>query len=193
MEQTNLSHAVDTWTAQAAVASRYLLRLYRLLGDDKQAANAIQAGKSAEERADRQGLKPLVASMLTIFSEENQDLTLGEARAWETLIEAHAGISAFHAMVEGHGEHARRLQGLRNATTKALDRSMHGYRVAFPEEMANEGIRGAVDRAATICAQMFIDDMPESEIEEDIEAVRVNIYQEVLNALSAQTRQIRVA
>ena len=53
-----LTAIVDTWTVQAVMASGWLTRLYRSLGDDRQAALAIQVGITGLERLKRKGLQP---------------------------------------------------------------------------------------------------------------------------------------
>lgn len=185
MTASHLSRAVDTWTAKSAVASRYLLRLYRVLGDDKQAANAMQAGKSSEERARRLGLDTQLAAMKALHGEIDPENMLAEARAWGILVEAHAGICAFHAMVDSQHEKGRSLQGARNTASKALERSIHGYRVAFPEEMANEGILRAIEAAAHICAKTFVDDLSDEDPNMEREVLEKSVYQDILNALVA--------
>jgi len=193
MTQSHLYRAVDTWTAKSAAASRYLLRLYRVLGDDKQAANAMQAGKSSEERARRLGLDIQLAAMKTLHGETDIENMLAEARAWEILVESHAGISAFHAMVDSQPGQGKSLQGARNTAIRALKRSIHGYRVAFPEEMANEGIQRAIEAAATVCAKTFVEDLPGEDLDAEREALVMSVYQDILNALVAETLPTPVA
>ncbi len=187
MTSTSLSHAVDTWTAKSAVASRYLLGLYRVLGDDKQAANAMQAGKSSEERARRLGLDIQMAAMKTLHGEIDPENMLAEARAWGILVEAYAGICAFHAMVDSQAGQGRSLQGARNTANKALERSIHGFRMAFPEEMAREGIQRAIEAAACICAKTFVDDLTGEDLDLKREALEKSVYQDILNALGAES------
>ena len=37
MANSSLTETVDSWTGQAVMTSGYLMRLYRFLGDDRQA------------------------------------------------------------------------------------------------------------------------------------------------------------
>ena len=50
MAASSLSQTVDLWTAQVMVASGFLTRLYRALGDDRQAAKKLQAPLSGAVR-----------------------------------------------------------------------------------------------------------------------------------------------
>lgn len=156
METSSLVHFVDTWTIRAVVASRFLAGLYRGLGDGKQASNAIQAGAPAEERARRLGLAPRVTEGLTLFGEGEVQEIEKENEAWLSLVESHAGISAFHAMAEGCSSRQRGLHGARQAAAKALDRALQGYRVAFPDHMAHEGISRAISVATSACTAAFL-------------------------------------
>jgi hypothetical protein len=155
-----------------------------VLGDDKQAANAIQTGKPSEERAQRLGLDIQLAAMKALHGEIDPENMLSEARAWGILVEAQAGIRAFHAMADGQTAESSGLQGAENATTKAFEKALHGYRVAFPEEMANEGILKAIEIAATLCAKTFVDDLPDEDLDEEREAVEKSVYQDILEALT---------
>ena len=47
MASTALTQTVDFWTAQAVMASGYLVALYRILGDDRQVALAMENIKQA--------------------------------------------------------------------------------------------------------------------------------------------------
>lgn len=188
MTSSHLPLTVDTWTSQAVVASRYLIRLYRALGDEKQASNAIQSGAPAEERAQRLGLSLQISALQTTFVEDHPEEVIGEAQAWQALVEAHAGICAFHAMVKGHSEKSRGLHGARNASTKAFHRSIQGYRVAFPEQMANDGITKAIGTASERCADTFVKDLEKDAGPEDHSevAVALEIRKNILEALLAE-------
>lgn len=182
MTSTSLSQRVDIWTCQAASASRFLAGLYRVLGDEKQAANAIQAGAPAEEMGRRYGLAVRIAVFKIVCGTEGDEVE-GEAKAWELLVEAQAGIAALHAMAQGQGEKVRGLVGARNMAAKALTRAIRGYRSAFPEEMVETGIRRAVERAADHCATAFVGDLSELDSSEDLEGLRSAVREEVLVSL----------
>lgn len=53
MNESRMKDRVNTWTLQVVAASRFLLNLYRVLGDDKQAYRAMMAGKASIERLGR--------------------------------------------------------------------------------------------------------------------------------------------
>ena len=101
MTDTSLTEAVDSWTAQAVMASGYLARLYRGLGDERQADLAAQACGSCGERAQRLGLVARIAALDTTFTLEHPEETIGEEKAWQLLVGAHAGLHAFLGLVDG--------------------------------------------------------------------------------------------
>ena len=177
----HLSLTVDTWTSEAVVASRYLSRLYRALGDDKQAYRAIQAGAPAAERAQRLGLSSRIAAMQVNFAIDNPDEVQGEAKAWKTLVESQAGLCSFHSMVEGHSKNA--LQGSRGATGKAFLQSLDGFRAAFPEPIAHNGIFEALQAAAGRCAETCLEGLGGEESPDVRSTVILEIHKNILEAL----------
>ncbi len=183
MASAQLNQLVDNWTVQAVVASRYLLRLYRRLGDEKQAYVATQAGAPTEERARRLRLAARIPAVQTTFAQENAEEVQGEAQAWRNLVEAQAGICTFHSMVHGHSEKARSLQGPANATAKAFHRSVEGYRVAFPEPIAHEGITRALRAASERCAVACLEGLGGEESSEERLAVVLEIRKNIQEAL----------
>lgn len=185
MATSRLSLAVDTWTCQAVSASRFLQGLYRVLGDGRQAANAIQAGAPAEERGSRLGLSARISAFRAMYGSEDPDETKAEGRAWQFLVEAQAGICAFHAMVYDH-EKGRSLQGSRTAANKAFQVALRGYRIAFPEEMSEPGISGAIVAAANTCVEAFLEDLEDSN-EEERESLRRRLDQTIREALIQET------
>ena len=184
MATSTLTQTVDFWTAQAVMASGYLLRLYRILGDDRQAAMARQAGGPSEERAQRLGLLAQVAALNIIFEAEHPEETIGEEKAWQILVESHAGLFAFHGLVDNN-EKAGSLRGSRTGTTKAFHKALKGYRTAFPEEMTIPGIQKAIENAANRCAEVFsvsVDGATEKEKSD----LRREIHANILEALSKE-------
>jgi hypothetical protein len=180
---SHLSVTVDTWTIQAVVASRYLLRLYRGLGDGKQALTASQAGAQAEERAQRLGLTSGLAALQQLFVEKNPETTEAEAEAWKTLVEAQAGICAFHSMVNETPKGSSGLQGSRTRAAKAFCRSIQGYRVAFPEQIADEGIAKALELAAEKCTEACLKDLGCNEGVEERSTAAEEIHSNIRDAL----------
>lgn len=158
LNPTCLSQTVDVWTVQSVAASRYLASLYRELGDEKQAFHAIQTGAPAEERAQRLGLTNRIAGELAAFMEDGSEAIASEAKAWQNLVEAQAGICAFHGMVTEQ-ENARSLQGPRNVANKAFRTALKGYRIAFPEPMVSDGISAAILAATDRCVMAFRKDI----------------------------------
>lgn len=184
---SSLSQTVDTWTCQAMVASSHLVSLYRLLGDGRQAALALKARGPCEERAQRLGLQPQMAGLHATFLALNPEEVAGEACAWQWLVEAHAGLAAFHGLAMDATGKAQGLRGNRTATLKAFRHSLQGYRTAFPEEMANEGIHKALEAATARCSEAFVLDageVPEPEriaLRQELEdMIREAVTQEAL-------------
>lgn len=181
----SLTQTVDSWTAQAVMTSGYLLRLYRILGDDRQAAIAIQAVGPCGERVQRLGIQAQVAALNIIFEAEHPEETIGEEKAWQLMIEAHAGLCAFHGLVDDH-EKGGSLRGNRTGTNKAFHMALRGYRTAFPEEFTALGIKQAVETAATRCADVF-----SANVEFPTDQEKSDLYQElhanILEALLKET------
>lgn len=186
MTSSHLSQAVDTWTSQAVVASRYLTHLYRTLNDEKQTSNAIRSGAPAEERAQRLGLAIQVSAMQALFVEKHSEELLGEAHAWQALVEAQAGLAAFHAMVDGKSGESHGLHGMRTATNKAFQRALQGYRIAFPEQMAREGIAKAIRAAADRCSETFLADLDDNVSPEASSTLALEIQKNILEVLMAE-------
>lgn len=182
---TALTNTVDLFTAQAVMASDFLVRLYRVLGDEKQAVLAQQARGSCEERATRLGLKVRIQALRTVFADEHPGETQAEEKAWNLLVESQAGLAAFYGLVGDH-ESGGSLRGQRTSTEKALQKALRGYRVAFPEEMANQGILDSIEIAADRCAETFTLDVEDASEEERSE-LRRELYTNVLNALMVET------
>lgn len=186
MTSSHLSQAVDTWTCQAVSASRFLQALYRRLGDEKQATNAIQAGAPAEERGGRLGLSARIAALKIIHGQESPDAAPGEARSWQVLVEAQAGVCAFHAMADHCDDgKARSLRGARTANNKAFQQALRGYRIAFPEEMSEAGISQAIEIAASTCVATFMEDLTDAS-EEERESLRQDLSRTILDALTRE-------
>lgn len=154
MANSSLNETVDSWTAQAAQASGHLMRLYRTLGDERQVYIASQASGLSEERTQRLKLQTRIAALNVVFVNEYPEETHGEEKAWQLLIEANAGLSAFHGLVDDH-EQGGCIRGARTATNKAFHKALRGYRTAFPEEMTIPGVQQAIEQAALRCAETF--------------------------------------
>lgn len=184
MSTTTLSQTVDTWTLRAVAASRHLARLYRTLGDGKQASHALQAGSPAEERAQRLGLLAQLPAAEARLKDDVSEETEQEAWAWQSLIESQAGICAFHAMVLDHQD-SRGLRGSRTAASRAFQLALKGYRIAFPEPLTSIGIGQAIEAAADGCVRAFVEDLPEQSDEAcNSEAIR-EIHRSISEALRA--------
>jgi len=181
MTQSSLTETVDLWTAEVMVASNYLVRLYRILGDDRQVYLTMQARGHCEERAQRLGLSPRVKALHNVFVAEQPEDSVGEAKAWELLLTAQAGLAAFYGIVDDH-EKGGSLRGPRTATTKAFHKSLLGYRTAFPEEITIPGIHRAFEIAARICAESFALEVDDSN-EEEKAGLRSEIHANILDGL----------
>lgn len=183
-----LSKHVDQLTCQSIRASRLLAKLYRSLGDEKQAANAIQAGAPAEERAHRYGLSAHISSLTLPLSQEDANEVQAEKKAWELLVEAQAGIAALHSMDSRHAGKHRGLRGARNTAKTALCRAVKGYGMAFPEEMVRSGVLRAISSASEYCARVFVTDLAGEHIHEGVEGIQEKVCQEVLRWLLSEIK-----
>jgi len=185
MAASSLSQAVDLWTAQVMVARRYLTRLYRVLDDDRQAAMAQQACGPCEERAQRLGLHGRIQALQTEFADMHPDDTLGELKAWETMVQAQAGLLAFHSLVDEDHERSRNLRGSKTQTTKAFQKALRGYRTAFPEEITFPGFQQAIETAAFHCAEAFSQEVGDLTDEEKRNLQR-EVQAKLLDALKVE-------
>jgi hypothetical protein len=159
-----LTTNVDTWTVQAVVASGWLTRLYRSLGDDRQAALAIQVGKPGMERLSRLGLESRLPAQLEGFLRQHPDETRAEEAAWTLLVEAYGGISAFIAVTDStDGRAAPGLRGTRTATNGAFRKAIQGFHTAFPEEIVGPAVTTATRKAYAQCADAFLADVDEED------------------------------
>ena len=154
MHTFSLTETVDSWTAQAVMASGYLIRLYHFLGDDRQAYLTTQACGPCEERAQRLGLQDQITALKAVFVSEHSEETLGEENAWQMMIEAHAGLFALQCLVEDRGKDVS-LPGGKTDNNRAFHVALRSYRTAFPEEITIPVIRQAIETAATQCADAF--------------------------------------
>jgi len=154
MASSALTQTVDFWTAQAVMASGYLVALYRILGDERQEALAMEACGPCEARARRLGLQAQIDALDAAFAAEYPEELLGEEKAWQRIVEAHAGLCAVHDLIEDP-EQDPSLRGTRAGTANALRQALKGYRTAFPEECTVPGIRQAMESAARRCADGF--------------------------------------
>ena len=157
MPHGHLTAYVDAWTIKAVMASRLLTRLYRVLGDERQATLAIQAGAPTMERMFRLGLQARIPAVMEAFALEHPDEPQAEQAAWMALIEAQTGLAAFYAISNtSDAKPVPGLRGSRTATYGALRKAIRGIHTAFPEAMANEAVSLATKRAVTTCVDAFL-------------------------------------
>jgi hypothetical protein len=159
-----LTQTVDSWTAQAVMASGYLVGLYRILGDDRQATLAMQACGPCEERAQRLGLQARIKVLDAAFAADYPEELLGEEKAWQLVVEAHAGLCALHGLIDDLEQ-----DFARTGSATALRHALRGYRTAFPEECTIPGIHQAMASAAARCADTFVSDGDDPEDRETLE------------------------
>lgn len=185
---TRLTQQIDAWTVQALVAVRYLAAFYRQLRDDRQATAALQSLGPAEERARRLGIEGRVIAEREVFLRQYVDETEAEAAAWHSLIEAQAGICAFHALVADDPDRNKPLRGARCASLKAFKRAVVGMRTAFPEPMAEEGIAKAVDAASRTSTDLFVMGLESLDDGREVQGadLRESLFQRVSAALIAE-------
>lgn len=136
------------------MASDYLMHLYRILGDDRKAAVAMQACDPNDEPTQRPRLQIQITDLNVEFITKYPEVTLGEEKAWQLLIEAHAGLFALKCLVEDQGKDVSLLVS-GTGTNRAFHLALRSYRTAFPEGITIPGIRQAIESAATQCADAF--------------------------------------
>jgi len=188
MPTSSLTQTVDIWTAQVVQASSYLTHLYRVLGDERQAYQAMQACGPCEERAQRLRLQAQIDDLKAVFVAQYPEETLGEEHAWKLLIVASAGFCALHGLVDDH-EEGKSLRGPRTVTNKAFHNSLRGYRTAFPEEITIPGIRQAIEQASLHCAAAFssnVDDATDQEKADLSRELHANILEALMNEAEAE-------
>ena len=155
---------VDTWTVQAVMTSGWLTRLYRSLRDDRQASLASQVGAPAAERLQRRNLQGRVAPLELLFRQEHPEETLAEEAAWVSLIEAQAGLAAFFTIAAPTEEKPPPgLRGARTASYKAFQKTIRGFRTAFPDTIVSGGVASGVRKAATTCADALLINLEEED------------------------------
>jgi len=181
MPPSSLTATVDHWTAQAVMTSGYLLRLYRILGDDRQASIAMQAVGPCGERVQRLGIQAQVAALNILFTAEYPEETVAEENAWQLMIEAHAGLCAFHGLVDDH-EVGKSIRGARTKTNKSFRMALRGYRSAFPEEITIPGIQQAIETAARRCADVFSSSV-EFASDQEMSDLRRDLQASIIEAL----------
>jgi len=161
MTESKLKDRVDAWTLQVVAASRYLLSLYRALRDDKQAYRAIAAGQPSVERM---GRLHLAVELAAEWNQKIRNSELGEVereeQAWCFLVEGLGGLCAFYAMSDmADGTPAPELQKPRRDNLKAFRVALQGFRTSFPAELAEQGIREAIERMATLSVETLAGDL----------------------------------
>lgn len=146
----HLTRQVDLWTRQALQAGRFLLRLYRRLQDDRQAAATLAALVPCETRASRQHLD--IPAHAPDTGDPAEDEALAESRAWETLLEAQMGYCAFHALVDSP-------RGVKHAAERAYHMAVRGLETAFPKEWTTPRRQAILQQVSTRCADLFLLDL----------------------------------
>jgi hypothetical protein len=186
MNESRMKDRVNTWTLQVVAASRFLLNLYRVLGDDKQAYRAMMAGKASIERLGRLHLVDQAECTAAIRNPELTEIAREEL-AWRYLVEGLGGLCTFYAMSDmGSDTPTSELQKPRRDNLKGFRIALQGYRAAFPLELAEQGIREAIDRMVTLSVGTLVGDLFEGE-EED-RALKEELRQMVFDALWNETR-----
>jgi hypothetical protein len=162
--------AIADWTAQATMASGFLVHLYRTLGDGRQQARVLEVRRPCEERSRHLGLQDRVPTLLAAFLAEYPDDQAREARAWQVLVEVHAGLTSFYRIAEPERGKGMGSQGRRSSVDRALHRSLQGYRAAFPDDMAARGICLAIAAAADCCSDAIALDMGIQDLRQELHA-----------------------
>jgi len=181
MPPSSLDVQVDSWTTQILGAAGELVRLYRSLRDDKQAAVALQIRAPAEERARRLRLK----APAPLPMNERAGETETEASAWGDLLTAQAGLYTFHAMVADNSPEGRKLGGARNLAGKTLQRAIRGLQTALPEGMAQAILDQAIQSAARTCSCMVAQNI-DREGEPELGGLDQTLYVQILQALQME-------
>jgi hypothetical protein len=156
------------------------------LGDEHQAVLAQRILGPSEERAQRLHLGDQVAEAQTGYGPDPIDSTAGEARAWECLIEAHAGLLAFHALVHEGTSQNRGIRGSWTSTRKSFHLALQGYHTAFPDEMVSQGVQRALDSATEHCLAAFTRDLDATR---EIPDVCQRLQTTIQNAIALEVQQ----
>ena len=153
----SLTRILDIWTSQAVAASFFLTPFYRRLQDEPQASRAMRASQAPLDRVQQVGLGGEVQLRLRGFK-AIPDETDAEAHAWRSLVAALGGLSAFYAFaaIKRNGRSPAGLLGPKNAFRKGLTEALRGFRTAFPEEMAKQGIESALEEVAEAVANVLV-------------------------------------
>jgi len=178
---------VDACLVQAVGAARHLVRLYRVLGDDKQAATALRMMAPLQARIQRKGLEAQTTALRENLLQDYPQETQAEEAAWRFFLEACAGFLAFHAAVAmgTPGTPGKDpLRGSRNEALRAFREGIKGFRTAFPEAMVQDGVSWAIDSASQVCAETIVGDFTEGETETSESTIR-SIKQDIQDALSS--------
>jgi len=171
MTKGRLLHQVDAWMVQTILAARHLARLYRRLGDDKQAAAALESLSPAEAHVRKWRIQvPRDGLSLDQLGEME-----AEALAWEHLLEGQAGVCAFHAVIE-----AGKVRGSRKPTERGYLRALKGLHTAFPAGVAEACHGRAIRRVSTMCADLFIQDLGEEGTPQERERLHRTIQDGIL-------------
>lgn len=168
-----LSGAVEIWILQAVVCARFLAGLYRGMDDGKQAYIALLAAQDVTERMERMGrLESRYAELQAAFERNHSGDVEAEEAAWRGFLAAQAGLWSLVALLEWMGHSMKGLRGQRTATRKAFCRALAGYRSAFPDELARQGLFRALDEAGRRCLECLATELAEAPEEERREAMK---------------------
>ena len=91
----------------------------------------------------------------------------------------------------GRGKGLSLHGGNRTSTLKAFRWSMQGYRVAFPEEMASQGIFSALESATARCTEAFALDLGGAR-EQEILDMRIELHATILESLTQEAIEVGV-
>jgi hypothetical protein len=135
------------------------------------------------ERLFRLGLQARTPPMEETFAREHPDETQAEQAAWMALIEAQTGIAAFYAISDtSDAKPAPGVRGNRTATHGALRKAIRGIRTAFPDPMADEGVKSATALAIGTCVNAFMASI-EARSSDDLGQLRTDLEGCVREAL----------
>jgi hypothetical protein len=156
MSSPSIARTLDEWVLQAVSASRFLTKLYRALGDERQAFTVIRAGSIAENYCAKQRFSGKFPAVLKTDHGDPAQVAADEEAAWKQLLEALAGLCAVFAMVDWSRETATGMAGSRTAASAAFRQALRGYLTAFPDTMVREGVAQSLEAAtASICTRTF--------------------------------------
>lgn len=159
---------LQTWTMLAATSASSLVHLYTRLGDDQQRQRGIQISDAARTRL-RGRPRPKAPAL-------HRDDPSAELDAWRTALEASTGVLVFLTLAMDASKPVDGLRGQLTHFTRASKLALEGLRCAFPDGLALQGTKEAIDQVIEAChlvlSEGFGDEFAPEVIDSLLESIR---------------------